>query len=268
MYPTPYVAWLRIYEPLEAFNQEDRDRWATLEIDSRTQIEEQEESLKRLVVTQARTLRGDGAHVLTKDGEKFVCPWSTSQRCWIALEEFKNSLPSSVVHFFIPELNEVEMEFVPEGRTPHILSTTWMIPPRWFSLFEPAERLRGFKDGFAFSILRTSISQAKSRLIASHGIVKRAFGEGPVEQELVELLNWLSVFDSRSIVECDYGGLAGFLDAALRAEGLEGIEADQSIEDVAGSLLGLSTGDGALAGEGYSRLVSRWRTVAAFEQAN
>jgi hypothetical protein len=108
---------------------------------------------------------------------------------------------------------------------------------------------------------------AKNRLIATHEIVKRAFGEGPVEQELVALLNWLSVFDSRSIVECDYGGLAVFLDKALRFEGLEGIEADQSIEDVAQSLLGLSSGDGALAGEGYSRLVTRWRAVAAYEQA-
>ncbi len=83
----------------------------------------------------------------------------------------------------------------------------------------------------------------------------------------MELLNWLSVFDSRSIVECDYGGLAVYLDKALRSEGLEGIEADQSIEDVAHSLLGLSSGDGALAGEGYSRLVARWRAVAAYEQA-
>ena len=267
MNPTPYVAWLRVYEPLETFGQEDRAQWEVLEIDSWTKIEEQEASLRRLVIPRARALRPDGAHIIVKDGAKFICPWSTTQRCWSALEEFKNSLPSSILHFFIPEASEDEIDFVPEGRTPHVLSTTWMIPPRWFALFEPTERIRGFTEGQAFSILRTTITQAKNRLIATHEIVKRAFGEGPVEQELVELLNWLSVFDSRSIVECDYGGLAVFLDKALRSEGLEGIEADQSIEDVAHSLLGLSSGDGALAGEGYSRLVTRWRAVAAYEQA-
>jgi hypothetical protein len=266
--PTPYVAWLRVYEPLDTFGQEDRARWEAIKIDSWTKVEEQKKSLHRLVLPRARTLHQDGAHVIVKDGARYVCPWSTTQRCRSAIEEFKNSLPSSVLHFFIPEASEVEIDFVPESRTPHVISTTWMIPPRWFALFEPTERLRGFIDGQAFSILRTTITQAKKRLIATHEIVKRAFGEGPVEQELVELLKWLSVFDSHSIVECDYGGLAVFLDKALRSEGLEGIASDQSIEDVANSLLGLSSGDGALAGDGYSRLVARWRTVAAYEQAN
>jgi len=34
------------------------------------------------------------------------------------------------------------------------------------------------------------------------------------------------------------------------------------------SLSGLAAGDGEKAGEGYERLVSRWRKVAAMEQAN
>jgi hypothetical protein len=33
------------------------------------------------------------------------------------------------------------------------------------------------------------------------------------------------------------------------------------------SLQGLSSGDGAMAGTGYEALVSRWRRVAALEQA-
>jgi hypothetical protein len=46
-----------------------------------------------------------------------------------------------------------------------------------------------------------------------------------------------------------------------------GLSADTSIKDVARSLAGLAAGDGALAGQGYERLVTRWRRVAAFEQA-
>ena len=38
-------------------------------------------------------------------------------------------------------------------------------------------------------------------------------------------------------------------------------------EDVLHSIDGLSAGDGAIAGEGYERLVTRWRRVAALEQA-
>ena len=70
-----------------------------------------------------------------------------------------------------------------------------------------------------------------------------------------------------SIVECDYGGLAIYLENSLVENGQPGLNADTSIEDVARSLAGLAAGDGALAGQGYERLVTRWRRVAAFEQA-
>ena len=53
----------------------------------------------------------------------------------------------------------------------------------------------------------------------------------------------------------------------MRVQDLDGINDDTSIEDVAQSLAGLSAGDGAVAGQGYERLVSRWRSVQAFESA-
>ena len=81
------------------------------------------------------------------------------------------------------------------------------------------------------------------------------------------MIDWLELFHPESLVELDYGGLAAYLDVALRKNGLDGIHEDSSIEDVAFSLSGLSAGDGAIAGQGYERLVARWRTVQAFESA-
>ena len=46
-----------------------------------------------------------------------------------------------------------------------------------------------------------------------------------------------------------------------------GLDADSSVEDVLSSLAGLAAGNGSLAGQGYERLVSRWRKVAAYESA-
>jgi hypothetical protein len=57
------------------------------------------------------------------------------------------------------------------------------------------------------------------------------------------------------------------LDHGLRLAGEEGLEADTSIEDVLLSLSGLAAGDGQMAGQGYERLVSRWRIVQSFESA-
>jgi len=115
--------------------------------------------------------------------------------------------------------------------------------------------------------MRTDISNAKKRCISSHQIVKKAFGPGPVEGEIADLLNWLNIFHPESILECDYGGLALYLEKSLMDSGETGLESDTSIEDVTLSLQGLSNGDGVLAGQGYEALVRRWRKVAALEQA-
>ena len=134
-------------------------------------------------------------------------------------------------------------------------------------MFEPSDRLRGENSNGVFTILRTSIANAKLRCTFAHESVKNAFGEGPIEGEIADLLSWLEIFHPQSIVECDYGGLANYLNKSLIENGEPGLNSDTSIEDVNRSLAGLAVGDGALAGQGYERLVRRWRRVAAFEQA-
>jgi hypothetical protein len=92
-----------------------------------------------------------------------------------------------------------------------------------------------------------------------------AFGIGPIESEISDLIKWLEIFNARSIVELDYGGLANYLNNLLISNGEAGLDADTSVEDVASSIAGLASGDGVLASRGYERLVSRWRKVAAME---
>ena len=68
-------------------------------------------------------------------------------------------------------------------------------------------------------------------------------------------------------MELDYGGLATYLNKQLIENGEVGLDADSSVEDVTTSIAGLASGDGALAGRGYERLVSRWRRVSVLETA-
>jgi hypothetical protein len=270
MRPTPYVASLRVYEPLEAFSPADQLRWEEISLQQYTGKEEQRRALQRTIRPESPALRSDGAHIIDHEGARYVAPWSTAQRCWAALEDFKSSLPSSVIPFFLPPSTEealtVESDDL-ENRVPHILTETWMIPPRWFSLFDPEERLRGSNEDGAFTIARSELALAKKRCITTHKAVRQAFGPGPVEEEIIDLLNWLNLFHSSSLVELDYGGLAIYLEKILIDDGEAGLDGDTSIEDVHQSIAGLAAGDGAMAGEGYERLVSRWRKVAALEQA-
>lgn len=270
MRPTPYVASLRIYEPLQAFNPVDRLRWEDLDPKVDTRSQEQSLSLQRIIFPEPPAGRPDGAHILDYEGERYVAPWSTANRCWAALDDFKDSLPSTVTQFFLPQsLEDVITAGVDqlEDLVPHILTETWVIPPRWFSLFLPEERIRGVDESGQYTIMRASIADAKARNQVSHEAVRQAFGPGPVENEIEEQLEWLEMFHPESIVELDYGGLANYLDRALRESGESGLDADTSVEDVLSSIAGLAAGDGALAGQGYERLVSRWRKVAAYEAA-
>jgi len=270
MRPTPYVASLRVYEPITAFKPDDQARWNQIAVTSPTGWDEQKKALCRTIINQPMSLKPDGAHVLEHEGSRYVAPWSTATRCWASLDDFKSTLPATLVKFFLPQKIEdaikVNSEVV-EDKISHIITATWSIPPRWFSLFEPSDRLRGANDDGAYTILRTSISNAKQRCLFAHQAVVNAFGYGPIEEEIAGLQNWLRIFNSQSIVECDYGGLAVYLEKSLVENGETGLDADTSIEDVAKSLAGLAAGDGALAGKGYERLVTRWRRVASFEQA-
>ena len=270
MLPTPYVASLRVYEPLDSFEPADQLRWNQILVTSPTGWDEQNRALKRAILIESPSLKADGAHILEHENKKYVAPWSTAARCWSALEDFKSSLPASVFEFFLPQSAEDAINInsdVIEDKVSHIITSTWNIPPRWFALFEPSDRLRGENSNGVFTILRTSIANAKQRYTFAHESVKNAFGEGPIEGEIADLLAWLEIFDPQSIVECDYGGLANYLNKSLIENGEPGLNADTSIEDVNRSLAGLAVGDGALAGQGYERLVRRWRRVAAFEQA-
>jgi hypothetical protein len=270
MRPTPYVASLRVYEPIDSFEVVDQLRWSQIVITSPTGWDEQVRSLKRSITNEPPNLKPDGAHVLDHEGKRYVAPWSTAARCWAALDDFKYTLPPSVIKFFVPQTIEDSINSsidMVEDKVSHILTSTWNIPPRWFALFSPDERLRGVNEDGYFTISRTAISNAKSRCTFTHQAVLGAFGEGAVEGEVAELLAWLEIFDPKSIVELDYGGLATYLNNQLIEHGEVGLEADTSIEDVTSSIAGLASGDGALAGRGYERLVSRWRRVSALESA-
>lgn len=265
MRPTPYVASLRVYEPLSAFEAADRLRWDAVDLfESKTA--EQRDALVRVATLQLPSQRPDGAHILDLDGMRYVSPWSTSVRTWASLNEFKSTVPSTVVPFFVSNSYEEALQDSIDftaSKVPHIISQTWIIPPRWFAMFETHERLRGHDNDGAYVICRTEIAKAIGRAKTTHNAVRSAFGEGPVEQEILDLIDWLEMFHPKSIVELDYGGLADYLELSLAEEG--GLEADTSIEDIQSSIAGLAVGDGALAGRGYERLVTRWRKVAAFE---
>ena len=170
MRPTPYVASLRIYEPLSAFEAADRLRWDAIDLfDSRGA--EQMDALHRVATNQLPTARPDGAHILDLDGIRYVSPWSTSVRTWASLSDFISNHPSTVIPYFISNSYQEALDDsidLTTSKVPHIISQTWIIPPRWFALFETHERTRGHDKDGAFVIARAEIARAIGQIGRAH----------------------------------------------------------------------------------------------------
>jgi len=271
MEPSPYIASLRIYEPISSFSDSDQMRWNSIPREFDSISSEQELSLRQVINLSVISERNQNAHVIEDNGKRFVAPWTSTLRFWLGLEEFQSSIPSSILDFFVPRSLldfHNQHEDPVDSRVPHILTEKWMIPPRWFALFAPEDRHLGEKQGRPFTFLRTNIASAKERCLFAHKAIYKAFGPGHIEEEIRELSSWLNNFHEDSLVECDYGGLAGYLKYSLITSGEPGLDADTSVEDVATALEALSQGDGELAGRRYETFMRRWRRVAALEQAN
>mgnify|MGYP003334071667 FL=1 len=269
--PTPYVASLRVFEPVEVFPEYQQKYWSKIQPSRDTFALEQRRALTRPILDYSLSILDDEVHVIEIDSKRYCCPWSTLNRCFYALYDFKAAIPHQVFKYFVQEGFETSVNSsrpAVENKICHVKTETWNIPPRWFGLFKPEERKFGHNKSGAFTYIQTNVKSAIKRCDLMHKIVVGVFGSGPIEQEIQVLKEWLINFDPRSIVELDYGGLATFLEKILIEEGLAGLAFDSSIEDLQLSLAGLASADGKKAGLGYEKLISRWRKVASYEQAS
>ncbi|MFC9288780.1 hypothetical protein [Streptomyces sp. NPDC057052] len=271
----PYAAYLRVYEPLAAFPEPERDHWARYarRPDPPTCQDELRRSLADLLPTPPVAVpvheSGD-AFVADVDGVVCVCPWRTRLRGWQALEELGDELPGPVLDAALPPLvrlqaaQDYERWLVrnPDAR-PWIRTATWQIPLHWFVLLSDEEREydKGTAEQAPVLRYRTPMVQARRRVARGLRALRDAMDEGPLIDGLVDVGRWLEEFHPRSLVELDYGGLVHALPAG-------DLEDDHSAADVAAGIAALRRGDGPAAGEAYTRLAERWRSVRDRRSAN
>ncbi|MEU6540836.1 hypothetical protein [Streptomyces sp. NPDC047000] len=271
----PYAAYLRVYEPLAAFPEPERDHWSRYarRPDRPSYQDELRRSLADLLPTPPVAVpvheSGD-AFVLEADGVVCVCPWRTRLRGWQVLEELGDGLPAPVLDAVLPPVvrRQAAQDYErwlarnPDAR-PWIRTATWQVPLSWFVLVSDAERRYEKGTGEVPPLLRyrTPMVEARRRVARGLRALRDAVSEGPLIDGLVDVGRWLEEFHPRSRVELDYGGLVHL----LRAGDLEG---DHSAADVAEGIEALRQGDGVAAGEAYTRFAERWRAVRDLRSAN
>ena len=94
-----YAAYLRIYEPVSAFHEPDRSRWAAYAASSTrprrrdSLAVEHAEALRRAITTPWVAVperESEHAYVRRVDGTTYVCPWQTRLRCLLAYGQMRS----------------------------------------------------------------------------------------------------------------------------------------------------------------------------------
>jgi hypothetical protein len=286
----PYAAELRVYEPLAAFDVEERRRWQ-LYAQSPAVPSGQSGARRERIVGLVAACRpspavprpgdaGEHAAVLRGEAGLMICPLRTELRCWQAAAELRDTLPPEVARAVLPDpelaLAAVEHERWltdhPERRS-HVQTHRWTVPVRWFALFDreerrlqlgPAADYGSSTEGVAVGrslVYRTAMSQARRRVARAEQVLRKALPDTHTLVQVESLGRWLEEFHPRSTVELDYLGLVDLVpDAELRE--------DDSAGDVAEALSALHLGDTKLATKAYDRVTDRWRVAYAVESSN
>ena len=246
-----YAAYLRIYEPVAAFHEPDRSRWAAYAASPTwprrcdSLAAEQAETLSRAITAPQLMVpdrESEHAYVRRAAGVTYICPWQTRL---------------------------------------HIRASVWTVPLAWFVPFAGTERWLALGLGRGGScaaqtasmtralLYTTPMSQARRRVARGRAVL-RGLASGSAAPdcdparaagELAEIGRWLAGFHPYSLVELDYGGLVQLLSD-------DALSRDQSAAEIRAAIDGVARGQRELAVAMYRRARSRWRALGKYEMAN
>jgi len=162
---TAVAAFLRVYEPLEAFPADERAWWRAVAAagpltPAQMAAREHAAAIRALAALPPRVvtdldltegaahpagivLQPDGA-----DGRLRVCPVEMSWRALLALEDFQTDIAPTVLPSFLPaaviDAASATLAQLVSERTsltgPHVRSSRWSVPMAWLAVFQTSHR--------------------------------------------------------------------------------------------------------------------------------
>ncbi|HEX5595916.1 MAG TPA: hypothetical protein VFX61_07865 [Micromonosporaceae bacterium] len=278
--PSFFASYLRVYEPLAAFDRDRQTFWRRYFQEGRAVASWEGPGRQRAAVleglgagwTRLPDLPED-AYVLEVEDTLLVCPWNLRVRVAEAALNAREGVPAVLADAFVPPVLAGQAKAVVddwrsgtrvlEQGMPrvHEQIATWGVPLRWFVFVAAEERELTTGPGRRTLRYRTEIANARRRGSRGLSVLRKTVGDAPITAAVEEGARWLEEFHPRSLVELDYGGLVDLLPDEALAE-------DDSPELVAAGLAGLARGDAAAANKAYEKLVARWRAVQLLERCN
>jgi hypothetical protein len=162
---TAVAAYLRVYEPLEAFSADERSWWRAVAAaaplsGAQMAAREHAAAVRAMTALPPRVVSDldltDGAarpvgivlQPQAADGRLRVCPIEMTWRSLLALEDFQTDVVPSVLPAFLPATvieaaSTALAQLVSERSSltgPHVRSSRWSVPLGWFAVFQPSHR--------------------------------------------------------------------------------------------------------------------------------
>ncbi|MFY1705374.1 hypothetical protein ACN28G_27250 [Micromonospora sp. WMMA1923] len=278
--PSLFASYLRVYEPLTAFDRDRQSFWRRYVSEGRAVAPLDGPVRQRTAVIEALGAGWtrlpdlpDEAYVLETDETLLVCPWNLRIRVAEAALSARDGVPPVLADAFVPPVLAGQAKAVVEDWRSgarvlehgvprvHEQIATWGVPLRWFVLFDAAERRQVTAPDRRALRYRTDIAKSRRRASRALAVLRKTVGDVPITEAVEEAARWLEEFHPRSVVELDYGGLVDLLSD-------ETLTTDDSAELVAAGLTGLSNGEAEEASAAYDQLVARWRAVQLLERCN
>ncbi|MGH2787057.1 MAG: hypothetical protein ACRDJV_03985 [Actinomycetota bacterium] len=264
------TAYLRVYEPLDAFSPSERERYRARgqETDAGAKAAARKWLIKRAMPDEGPLGLADGAFVRVVDGATLICPWRTRLRMLAGLVAFRGSIPDEVADAFVPreaaERAARELEAIgrlhPDLRS-HIVHANWHVPLRWFCAFDDSERIL-IEDSHGLRVrYETSVETGAGRLNRALDILESSWIDDNVTETVRELSEWVSCFRQDGLLELDYGSVAGTFEA-------DDLVDDRTASEVWACLDALTAGDLERAGSVFGSMSERWAEARAIEVAN
>ncbi|MCU1518757.1 MAG: hypothetical protein JWQ75_3478 [Pseudarthrobacter sp.] len=290
----PFSSTLRVYEPLDAFPQDQRDaiRAAGARTASRAAVENAEllASLGRITraggdpfptgrtdLVRVTTAPGGPATALPEDAPPaetsdggaepalLYCPSQLVLRAGLAANALMEGIHGPLAEMLIPEQQrDKHQERIDQVKARdgairvHTRASTWGIPFSWFSLFMENDRKEVVESGGRILTVRVwaPITEAIER--ARYAVANLALAAPDLDMldDLAQLTEWLELFHVNSMVELDYGAVA------------DKVYPDESPMDIRLGIECLAEGDMTGAAAAYRRLASRWIPIRQLARAS
>ena len=263
-------AYLRVFQPLDAFEGEEQLRWERYLVSNRwvpgTPLRYRDHAKGGLGLIAPAD--GDHAEIRVVDGRTYVSPWRMRMRVLAAGLAFRETRPIELSERFLSrkDAKRVARELRRLRRRDPLAvafchQSPWHVPIRWFALFADEERWLGEDEHGQLRLrYRTTARKALRRAGQTIPLLRRS-DLGPIGDLLMDLHEWIALFDVRSLVELDYGGLCDFLT-------WDELDDDRSVRDLGLALEALTRHEFPRSAEIYQGVLAHWAEIRGHELLN